>query len=324
MKASEFDFDLPPDRIASRPRDRRDDSRMLLVDRETGRIEHAWVRELPRLLRAGDLVVLNDTRVTPARFFSQDKKLEILRTGIAGENRWQCLVKPGRKFRTGHVVEIGGCRGTVVQVLEDGQRIIEFDRVPDSETQGQLALPPYLGREEEPVDRERYQTVYASREGAIAAPTAGLHLTREMLACMPHTFVTLHVGAGTFLPVKAEEIEAHRMHEETFEIGETEAQVINAAKAIVAVGTTVVRVLESCAGLEGGVRPGRGTTRLFIHEPYRFRVVDALLTNFHLPRSTLLMLVSAFAGRELILEAYAKAVEAGYRFYSYGDCMWVR
>lgn len=323
MKASEFDFELPPDRIASHPCERRDDSRMLLVDRATGRIEHGQVRDFPNLLQPGDLAVLNDTRVVPARFFDQTGKLEILRTKILEESRWQCLVKPGKKFRLGAIVELGGCHGKVVQVLEDGQRIIEFDRSPDCETQGRLALPPYLGREEEPEDRERYQTVFARRDGAIAAPTAGLHLTREMLARMPHSFVTLHVGMGTFLPVKAEEVEEHPMHEEAYEISEKAAQSIGEARAIVAVGTTVVRVLESCA-MGHSVRAGQGTTNLFIREPYRFQVVDALLTNFHLPRSTLLMLVCAFAGRELVLEAYAKAVEAGYRFYSYGDCMWLR
>lgn len=324
MKASEFHFHLPPELIASHPRERRDEARMLLVDRSTGQIGHGRVSDLPGLLRPGDLTVLNDTRVTPSRFFSDDGRLEILRTGVTGENRWQCLVKPGRKFRAGASVEIAGCRGTVLAVLEDGQRIIEFDRVPDSETQGRLALPPYLGRQEEPEDRERYQTVYAAREGAIAAPTAGLHLTRKMLACMPHTFVTLHVGIGTFLPVKAEQLEAHRMHEESFEVTEAAARAIGQADSIVAVGTTVVRVLESCAVQDGEVRAGQGATRLFIHDPFQFQVVDALLTNFHLPRSTLLMLVCAFANRELILEAYAKAVESGYRFYSYGDCMWIR
>lgn len=323
MKASEFDFDLPPERIASHPLQRRDDSRMLLVDRMSGRIEHGCVRDLPALLRPGDLTVLNDTRVTPARFFDNTGKLEILRTSVTGPNRWRCLVKPGRKLRLGARIEIGTCRGTVMEILEDGQRIFEFDHVPDGDAHGHLALPPYLGREEEPEDRERYQTVFARREGAIAAPTAGLHLTPGMLEQIPHVFVTLHVGIGTFLPVKAEDIESHRLHEEQYELGEAVAAAINRADAVVAVGTTVVRVLEACAG-DSGVQPGSGATTLFIHDPFQFRVVDALLTNFHLPRSTLLMLVCAFAGRELMLEAYAKAVESGYRFYSYGDCMWIR
>jgi S-adenosylmethionine:tRNA ribosyltransferase-isomerase len=324
VKAGAFDFDLPPELIASHPPERREDSRMLLVDRATGQIGHASVRDFPELLKPDDLVVLNDTRVTPARFFGNGGKTEILRTQVTGPNRWQCMVRPGRKFRVGATVHIGESHGTVIQVLDDGQRIIQFDQEPDSEAHGHLALPPYLGREEEPLDRERYQTVFARREGAIAAPTAGLHLTPEMLAQMPHTFVTLHVGAGTFLPVKVEEIEAHRLHEESYRIGETAAEAISCAASIVAVGTTVVRVLEACALGDGTVRAGQGATRLFIHEPFSFRVVDALLTNFHLPRSTLLMLVCAFAGRELVLEAYAKAVEARYRFYSYGDCMWIR
>lgn len=323
MKASAFDFHLPPELIASRPRERRGDSRMLLVERSSGRIEHAHVQDFPGLLRPEDLVVMNDTRVTPARFFSNDGKLEIVRTQRLGAGLWQCLVRPGRKLRQGRSIEIGPCRGVVKEILEDGQRVLAFDREPDSETQGHLALPPYLGREEEPQDRERYQTVYASREGAIAAPTAGLHFTKEMLARIPHTFVTLHVGIGTFLPVKAEDIEEHRLHEEVFEIGDAAAEAIREADSVVAVGTTVVRVLEACAAA-GGVRAGKGATRLFIHEPYRFLRVDGLLTNFHLPRSTLLMLVCAFGGRDLILEAYAKAVEARYGFYSYGDCMWVR
>lgn len=296
---------------------------MLLVDRTSGRIEHGCVRDLPALLRPGDLTVLNDTRVTPARFFDNSGRLEILRTSVTASNRWRCLVRPGRKLRLGARIEIGDCRGVVVEVLEDGQRVLEFDRVPDANTLGQLALPPYLGREEEPEDRERYQTVFARREGAIAAPTAGLHLTPEMLERIPHVFVTLHVGLGTFLPVKAEDIANHRLHEEAYELSEASARAINQTDAVVAVGTTVVRVLETCAGA-AGVRPGVGATTLFIHDPFEFRAVDALLTNFHLPRSTLLMLVCAFAGRDLMLEAYAKAIESGYRFYSYGDCMWIR
>jgi len=323
VKVDEFDYELPPELIAAHPREKRDDSRMLVVDRTSGRIEHASIRDLPGMLRPGDLTVLNNTRVVPARFFSRDGGAEILRVEALTETRWRCLVKPGKKFRPGRTIEIGDCTGVVVEIFEDGHRIIEFDRAPDSDTQGKLALPPYLGREEEPADRERYQSVFASRDGAIAAPTASLHLTSELLGQLPHVFLTLHVGIGTFLPVKTERVEDHRMHEEWYEVDESAARVINAAEGVLAVGTTVVRVLETCAG-EMGVRSGQGTTDLFIREPFRFRIVDALLTNFHLPKSTLLMLVSAFAGRELIREAYAKAIEERYRFFSYGDCMWIR
>lgn len=233
--------------------------------------------------------------------------------------RWRCLVQPGRRFRPGAQGEVAGTAYTVETVEQDGVRIVSFDREPDHERYGEVPLPPYLGRGAEEEDHERYQTVYAKEPGSVAAPTAGLHFTPEILARIPHTFLTLHVGIGTFLPVKTENVAAHRMHAERYVIEEEAAQAMNYAQRILAVGTTTVRVLESQAS--GPLQPHRGSTDLFIRPPFAFRRVSHLLTNFHLPRSTLLMLVSAFAGRERILDAYAEAVRKRYRFYSYGDCM---
>ncbi len=321
MLTSDFDYNLPPERIASRPGNQRDHSRMMVVHRDSGMIEHRRFRDILDWIEPGDLAVMNDTRVVPARFYSNDGKIEILRVNPVTETRWQCMVKPGRRMKLDGLIEIGEARGRVIEILENGQRMIEFDRVPDAENHGHLALPPYMGREDEAEDRERYQTVYASREGAIAAPTAGLHFTPEIVEQIPHAFVTLHVGAGTFLPVKVENPEEHEMHSEWYELSQTTCQAINESKRVLAVGTTVVRVLEHCALSGVPLVPQSGETEIFIYPPYNFRVIDALLTNFHLPKSTLLMLVSALANRELILEAYRKAVEERYRFYSYGDCM---
>ena len=247
--------------------------------------------------------------------------------GVHLPGRWTCLVKPGRRARVGATVRVGEAVGVVEAVLEerDGARIIRFDDAPpDLETVGTLPLPPYMDRPlADAADRERYQTVYARAEAsrAIAAPTAGLHFTGELLARLPHTFITLHVGTGTFRPVKTADISEHEMHAEKFAISEPAAAEINAAKRIVAVGTTSVRVLESARRIDGELIAQTGSTNIFIHPPQTIRHADVLLTNFHLPRSTLIMLVSAFAGREFILRAYAEAVAARYRFYSYGDCM---
>ena len=320
MRTDDFDFELPPDLIAHRPGERRDGSRMLVVHRESGKLEHRHFRDFPDYLAAEDLVVLNNTKVVPARFFSPDGRCEVLRLEPGPEESWRCMVRPGKRFRLGAQVPIAGSVASVLEVCEDGTRWLRFDPPLDPHRDGHLALPPYIARADDIEDRERYQTVYAAKEGAIAAPTAGLHFTPEILARLPHSFVTLHVGAGTFLPVKVEEVTEHRMHLEHFEVAPEAAERIQSAGRVVAIGTTVVRVLEHLAAT-GGIRAGAGETSIFIYPPYRFRRVDALLTNFHLPKSTLLMLVSALANRELILEAYQEAIRERYRFYSYGDCM---
>ena len=264
------------------------------------------------------MVVLNDTRVIPARVFADDRKIELLFLETVGENAWKCLVKPGRKMRLGATVQVRGVSGVVEEILPEGERVIAFGGPVDLDAAGELPLPPYFARAVEPEDAERYQTVFARERGAVAAPTAGLHFTPEILAQIPHTFVTLHVGVGTFRPVQVEDLTQHRMHAERFRISEESARAINAVQRLVAVGTTTARVLES-QGLP--VAAGESSTDIFIHPPYHPRAVGALLTNFHLPKSTLLMLVSAFAGREFVLRAYAEAVAERYRFYSYGDCM---
>lgn len=317
----DYDYPLPEALIARYPLADREASRMMVIHRREGRIEHRAFREFPQWMEPGDLVVLNNTRVIPARVFSGDGRIELLFLEAAGENTWKCMVRPGRRMRPGHTVEVGGVRGEVREVLETGERIVAFDAPVDLETVGRLPLPPYFDRENEPADEARYQTVYAAEPGAVAAPTAGLHFTPEILAQVPHAFVTLHVGAGTFRPVQTERITDHPMHRERFSIPPETAAALPEARRVVAVGTTTLRVLEARAQDEGAVVAGDGSTDLFIYPGYPFRVVDALLTNFHLPKSTLLMLVSAFAGTELIREAYAEAIRERYRFYSYGDCM---
>lgn len=319
----DYDFHLPEEQIARYPLPNRADSRMLVLHRAERRIEHRSFRDFPAFLREGDLVVLNDTRVIPARVFSDDGKIELLFLEAAGENTWKCMVKPGRRMRMGRMVTVGGVEGCVTGILETGERLVTFAGPVDLEKVGKLPLPPYFERECEPGDEERYQTVYAAAPGAVAAPTAGLHFTPEILAQTPHAFVTLHVGAGTFKPVKEEEITQHVMHRERYLVSDETAAAVAAAQRVIAVGTTSLRVLESRARDEGRVTPGEGSTDIFIYPGYKFRGVGALLTNFHLPKSTLLMLVSAFAGREFVMEAYAEAIREGYRFYSYGDCMLV-
>jgi len=318
MLTSDYDYALPDDLIASYPLARREDSRMMVLHRAEQRIEHRLFREFPSFLRAGDLVVLNDTRVIPARVFADGGKIELLFLETVRENTWKCLVKPGRKMRIGATVQIRGVTGTVQEILPDGERIIAFTGPVDLDAAGELPLPPYFARAVEPADSERYQTVFARERGAVAAPTAGLHFTPGILAQVPHAFVTLHVGVGTFRPVQVEDLTQHRMHFERFRISEESARAINAAQRLVAIGTTTARVLES-QGLP--VSACESSTDIFIYPPYQPRAVGALLTNFHLPKSTLLMLVSALAGREFVLRAYAEAVAQRYRFYSYGDCM---
>ena len=323
MLTADFDYHLPPELIASEPLIDRAASRMLVVNRATGEIAHRSFREIGDFVSAenGDLLVLNDTRVVLARFFT-DQGHEILRLQALTPKSWRCMVRPGRKFRIGHSCRVGGATGTVVEILEpSGNRVIEWDNVVDENAHGHLALPHYMGRDDRPADRERYQTVFAAEEGSIAAPTAGLHFTPEILSPLPHAFVTLHVGVGTFQPVKAEKIEDHVMHREEYEISTETAAQIQAAQRVVCVGTTSLRTLESVVQDQRQVTAGRGSTDIFIYPGYEFQVADGLLTNFHLPKSTLMMLVSAFAGSDLIRAAYEEAIREKYRFYSYGDCM---
>jgi S-adenosylmethionine:tRNA ribosyltransferase-isomerase len=327
---SDYDYDLPRELIAQRPLEHRADSRMMVVHRDTQTIEHRHFRELKKFLEPSDLAVLNDTRVLAARRFSDDGTIEFLFLDRLGPRRWKCLVKPGRKMRIGATAKIDNATLRVEEITAEGERIVSLNRDLDL-FGGSMPLPPYVGRASDAADEARYQTVFADKPGALAAPTAGLHFTPEILAETEHTFVTLHVGTGTFLPVRSENIAEHQMHAEKFSISPEAAARIDNAKRIVAVGTTVVRVLETVAlktrrrkaveSNELSITAQSGETDIFIYPPFEFRAVEALLTNFHLPRSTLLMLVSAFAGREFVLRAYEKAIGERYRFYSYGDCM---
>lgn len=320
LLTKDFDYHLPEELIAARPLAERAASRMLVVHRESGEIEHRMFRDFPEYLKPSDLLVLNNTKVIPARVFSDDGRTEILCLDRLSPLEWRCLVRPGKRMKVGRTVAVGGITGTVTEVFENGDRLIRWESVVDLDQHGHLALPHYMGREDEISDRERYQTVFAQEEGAIAAPTAGLHFTPEMLGTIPHAFLTLHVGVGTFRPVSAEVVTDHVMHSERYVVTPETAGRINGAGRVVAVGTTVTRVLESL-GSPLPADGARGETDIFIHPPYEFGVVGALLTNFHLPQSTLIMLVSAFAGKELVMEAYRQAVEQRYRFFSYGDCM---
>lgn len=316
---SDYHFDLPEELIASRPLPERDGARMLVLHRDSGKIEHRAFRDFPSYLRAGDLAVLNNSRVIKARLFSEDSRIEMLLLEPLGQGRWKSLVRPGRKMRLGAVCRVAATTVRVVDVLPEGERVLEFDSEPDLEKYGAMPIPPYFNRAADAEDDVRYQTVFAQAPGSVAAPTAGLHFTPEVLAQVPHTFLTLHVGVGTFVPVKAERVEDHVMHEEHYEISPPSAAAINAASRLVAVGTTSARVLESQPS--GPVQPHAGSTAIFLHPPKTLQRVGALLTNFHLPQSTLLMLVCAMAGRECMLAAYEQAVKERYRFFSYGDCM---
>jgi len=353
MRTAEFDFRLPPELIAQHPTPRRDDSRLLVLNRDGRRIEHRQFRELLELLCAGDVLVLNNSRVISARLRGANARtggqFEILLVEEHTTNDWWAMLRPARRASVGTQIILHGPKGnpagisaTVVEINDEGDRRLKFSGAPDIRDQlerfGETPLPPYIHRAHElPEDRERYQTVFARIGGSVAAPTAGLHFTQELLEQfrgrgVQVCFVTLHVGPGTFLPVKTETLAAHKMHEERFAIGAETARIVNEAKSsgrrVIAVGTTTVRVLESIAALNRGkIVENAGKTAIFIHPPFRFQIVNALLTNFHLPCSTLLMLVSAFAdpgktrGREMILAAYAAAIRERYRFYSYGDAM---
>jgi S-adenosylmethionine:tRNA ribosyltransferase-isomerase len=319
---SDYGYLLPEELIARYPASRRDDSKLMLLDRRKQQITHLRFTDFPGLVRPDELLVLNNTKVVPARVRFEGR--EILLIEQLDKTVWRCMVRPGKWFSTGRKFQVRDLHGEVIGVVEEGDRIIRFKEPIDFGRIGELPLPPYIQRDVEESDKDRYQTVYASRPGAIAAPTAGLHFTREILGNLPHAFVTLHVGVGTFKPVKIENVAEHRMHQETFEVDAEAAVRINGASQVLAVGTTTVRTLESLMLRHGKIQPGRDRTDIFIYPPFEFRRTDTLLTNFHLPRSTLLMLVAAFAGREFLLEAYHEAIKERYRFFSYGDCMLIR
>jgi S-adenosylmethionine:tRNA ribosyltransferase-isomerase len=343
MRIDDFDYKLPPRLIAQEPLPQRDLSRLLVVRRDTQTIDHHVFRDLPDLLRAGDLLVLNDTKVVPARLVGRRARTggrwEGLFLGLTSDGSWKLMGQTRGRLAEGEIIiiEPGPLRLRLIQKQPSGAWLAEPNCDPNEspyqilERHGQTPLPPYIRKGvASQIDRDRYQTVYATKSGAVAAPTAGLHFTRHVLDRLSHhgienTFVTLHVGPGTFRPVQVEDIRDHEMHAEWGAISAENADFINARIAskrrIVAVGTTTVRVLESAVGNTGLVQPGSGEIDLYIYPPYQFRVVSALLTNFHLPRSSLLVLVSAFAGLDLIRRAYQIAIDKEYRFYSYGDAM---
>jgi S-adenosylmethionine:tRNA ribosyltransferase-isomerase len=365
VQTADFDYELPPELIAQAPAPQRDQSRLLVLHRNSGSLEHRQFRDLPGFLRPGDVLVLNNSRVIPARLRGRNARtggeFELLLLEEVATNDWWAMLRPGKRARPGTEIVIRNTRGeptqicaTVLEKNAEGHGRLRFTGAADIlqvlEQLGEVPLPPYINRAAagpQAADRERYQTVYAQPGGSVAAPTAGLHFTESLLQALRSLgvevcFVTLHVGLGTFAPVKAETIEGHIMHEERYEVSEQSAQVINRAKSegrrVLAVGTTSLRVLESegakatseekrLLASSPSVRAGTGRTRLFVYPPYDFRIVDGLLTNFHLPRSTLLMLISAFAapgetkGREWVLSAYREAVRERYRFFSYGDAM---
>lgn len=332
-RASDYEYGLPPELIATHPASRREESRLLVYHRANDRVEHRHFYDLPEYLGPEDLLVLNDSKVRPAALATGDGRLEVLLLEETSPQHWVALVKPGARakpgmrlfFKAGPGENAKPVEAEVLKTLPGGERVLRFFSPLDLETMGEMPLPPYirkrrttLGEDEHvPEDFERYQTVYARQLGSVAAPTAGLHFTPELLARFRHAFVTLHVGLGTFRPVKTEYLADHEMHEEVYSIPEGFEAAYEAAGRVVAVGTTSARVLEAAANL----RKHGGRTRIFIHPPYEFKRVDALLTNFHLPHSTLLMLVSALVGRERLLEIYREAVELKYRFFSYGDAM---
>jgi S-adenosylmethionine:tRNA ribosyltransferase-isomerase len=337
MLRTDFHFDLPQELIAQRPAAERSASRLLTLDGESGRCRDLKFRDFPSLLEPQDLLVFNDTRVIPARLFgtkASGGRVEILLERALTAKTALAHVRASKGLRDGATVQLAAGQSARLLGREDELFRLEFscDVLEFFETHGEIPLPPYIGRAAEPTDRERYQTVYARIAGAIAAPTAGLHFDAAIFDAlkarnMRLAFVTLHVGAGTFAPVRAANIDSHQMHEEYLEVPEAACAAINATRAaggrVIAVGTTVVRSLETAAAAAQPLAPYRGSTRIFIRPGHAFRVVDALLTNFHLPESTLLMLCAAFAGREALLSAYAHAVQARYRFFSYGDAMFL-
>lgn len=341
MKTSDFYYDLPEELIAQYPLNNREESRLLVLDKETGRIEHGKFKDVVDYLNPGDCLVLNDTRVIPARLFGnrigKEEKIEFLLLKNIEDSKWEVMVKPGKKVKPGATIIFGDglLVAQVLSIEEGGTRIVEFkhdgifqeilDRL------GEMPLPPYIKEKLE--DKERYQTVYSKKEGSAAAPTAGLHFTKELLDTIEKkgvrlAFITLHVGLGTFRPVKVDNIEEHTMHSEYYEVSEEAAIIINDTRRnggrVIAVGTTSTRTLETIAEEDGTIQPKKGWTDIFIYPGYKFKAIDALITNFHLPESTLLMLVSALAGREKILRAYRVAVENRYRFFSFGDAMFIK
>jgi S-adenosylmethionine:tRNA ribosyltransferase-isomerase len=317
---SDYDFELPRELVASRPLPDRAASRMMVVDRATGTVTDRLFRDLPEFIRPNDLLVLNNSRVIPARLLTGDGKIQLLLFERLGPARWRAFARPGKRTRPGASFALAGTIAHIESVDEDdGTRIVRFEHEPDLEKLGHMPIPPYFRREDDAEDRVRYQTVYARPAGSVAAPTAGLHFTPEILAALPHAFVTLHVGPGTFLPVRTDNLDEHRMHGENYEFDDGAAVAINAAKRVLAVGTTSLRVLESLP--PGAVTAGRGRTEIFIRPGFNFQRTGALLTNFHLPKSTLFVLVCALAGTDLMRCAYAQAIAAKYRFFSYGDCM---
>ncbi len=339
LQLESYAYDLDPSLIAQEPVSPRDASRLLVHHRDTDQRQDRQFSDLPEFLTEADLLVLNETRVFPARVFgtsSRGRDVELLLVRALSDTRWESLIRPGRKIRDGEAVSLeDGTVARVVERLGDGSRVVEFSRAitPEwLESFGAVPLPPYIDRPAEQQDRERYQTVYAVAPGSVAAPTAGLHFTDELLRSVDEsgvrrTSVVLHVGPGTFRPVRTGDIRDHAMDREHFSVGADTLEALRDTRSrggrIVAVGTTTVRTLETLArdGLINSAGPVAGWTEIFIHPPHRFQLVDALITNFHLPKSTLLMLVSAFAGREKTLEIYRHAVERKYRFYSYGDAM---
>jgi S-adenosylmethionine:tRNA ribosyltransferase-isomerase len=324
LRTADYDYQLPEELIARYPPKGRDDSRMMLLERENRRITHLRFRDLIELIRPNELLVLNNTKVIPARIRLPDRNAELLLLEEVEPFTWRCLVRPGKSFQLGRRFLIRDQAAEVVQIGDQGDRLIQFDRSIDLNEVGEMPLPPYLTRTSEPIDDERYQTVFASKRGAIAAPTAGLHFTQPLLDRIPHEFLTLHVGVGTFRPVKVADITKHQLHREEFEVTTAAASRIQEAGEVLAVGTTTVRTLETLMQRFGKILPSKGLTDIFIYPPFQFRRVNSLLTNFHLPKSTLLMLVAAFADRGFILEAYREAVKERYRFFSYGDCMLIR
>ena len=340
MNVSDFYFDLPQELIAQDPLEDRASSRLLVLDKESGDVKHRHFRDVLKYLKKGDCLVLNDTKVIPARLFGTkvgtDAKIEVLLLKRKSDNVWETLVKPGKKMREGAEVSFGDglLKGKVVGVVDEGNRLIQFeyDGIFEEilDQLGQMPLPPYITHQLQ--DKNRYQTVYAKHDGSAAAPTAGLHFTKELLEEIEAmgvkiAHVTLHVGLGTFRPVKVETIEEHHMHSEFYIVEEEEAKKINDTKKeggrVICVGTTSCRTLESATGEHGILRAGSGWTQIFIYPGYKFKILDCLITNFHLPESTLVMLVSALAGKERVMAAYEEAVKERYRFFSFGDAMFV-
>jgi len=341
MKVSEFYYELPKELIAQEPAAQRSMSRLMVLDKDTGKIEHRVFKDIIDYLYPGDCLVLNDTRVIPARLLGKREdtggKIEFVLLNLRGDNVWEVILKPGKRAKPGtrFIFGDGILKAEILEVIEGGNRLVKFEyegvfeQVLDKV--GIIPLPPYITKKIK--DYERYQTVYSRNKGSAAAPTAGLHFTNELLKAISEkgielAYITLHIGLGTFRPVKVENIEEHKMHSEYFRIDETACNKINAAKKagkrIIAVGTTSLRVLETVADESGFISPKEGYTDIFIYPGYRFKITDCLITNFHLPESTLIMLVCALAGKEKIMEAYKIAIEERYRFFSFGDAMFIK